>query len=129
MERQWSHFQNAIFNFVTAGDGNASIEAVAGSGKTTVIVEAANRLPKSTNALFLAFNKSIAEELGRRLPPNVASRTLNGLGHSAWMRFTGRRIVLDANKTSAIMKDTLSDWDGVLYGAGVRKMVSRSEEH
>ena len=32
--------QQAVFDFVTGGNGNAIVEAVAGAGKTTTIIEA-----------------------------------------------------------------------------------------
>jgi len=44
---KWSTLQTDIFNFVEFDSGNAIIEAVAGSGKTTTIVEAINRVPST----------------------------------------------------------------------------------
>lgn len=73
-QRIWSDFQKAIFKFVKAGEGNAIIEAVAGSGKTTTIVEAMNMVEGS--AIFLAFNKAIATELKDR---GVDARTFHSL--------------------------------------------------
>jgi superfamily I DNA/RNA helicase len=59
---------------------NAVVQAVAGSGKTTTIVASANLIPKSLKAVFLAFNKPVAVELGDRLPKHVEAKTLNSLG-------------------------------------------------
>lgn len=65
--RVWSEYQDAIFDFVEQPGGNAIIEAVAGSGKTSTIKECFRRVRGS--AIFLAFNKSIAEELqAERIP-------------------------------------------------------------
>lgn len=84
-----SDYQIAIFRHVeTAIDAytsrkpvtNAVVQAVAGSGKTTTIVAAANLLPTKLNAVFLAFNRDIALELKSRLPRNVEAKTLNALG-------------------------------------------------
>lgn len=62
---QWSKYQNGIFDFI--GDNhyeqNGTVNAVAGSGKTTVLVEAAKRI--KGGGTFFAFNKHIADELGR----------------------------------------------------------------
>jgi len=125
MERTWSEHQNRIFTFIGDGRGNASIEAVAGSGKTTTIVEAANRLPAGTRNLFLAFNKSIAEELASRLPSHVTSKTLNSLGHGAWAaKLRPMRLTLDANKTRAIMDKRLVEADRKLYGSLVTRLVA-----
>lgn len=59
------------------GSGNANVLAVAGSGKTTTLVELSKRL--KGRCLFLAFNKAIVNELKQRLD-NVECRTLNSLG-------------------------------------------------
>lgn len=121
----WSPYQDAIFRFITEDAGNASIEAVAGSGKTSTIVEAANRLPPTARALFLAFNKSIALELGARLPANVEAKTLNALGHGAWCRYTGKRTIkLNTDKTRDIIRDVMSDTEEKIYGFGVRRLVA-----
>lgn len=42
--------------------GNIKINAVAGSGKTTTIIEYANARPKGSKILYLAFNKSVKLE-------------------------------------------------------------------
>jgi superfamily I DNA/RNA helicase len=54
------------------------IQAVAGSGKTTTIIEAMRFVRGSS--LFLAFNKAIAEDIRRRAPVGEV-KTLNALGH------------------------------------------------
>ncbi len=80
---KFSKYQEAIFTWFDdhqVEPASLVIEAVAGSGKTTTIVEAANRIPAGHKAVFLAFNKSIATELGERLPKNIESKTLNALG-------------------------------------------------
>ena len=64
---KWSPFQEAVFDFVENREGNVIVEAVAGSGKTSTIVEALRRIEfQVPDTLFLAFNKSIAEELKSR---------------------------------------------------------------
>lgn len=81
----WSQYQNDIFTFVSNGrNGSARVEAKAGSGKTTTIIQALNYLPFSAaDTLFLAFNKKIADELRDRVPPGVEARTFNSVGNSA----------------------------------------------
>lgn len=102
-----SQHQQAIFDFVQNDTRSAVIEAVAGSGKTTTIVQAMKLLPRGTRALFLAFNKSIATELSKRVPEGVACMTMNSLGHRALMRVLGRGVRLDANKVRNIARDVL----------------------
>lgn len=83
---KWSRYQQDVFAFVGDGHGHAVVNAVAGSGKTTTIVEAASRLPAGMDALFLAFNKHIADELATRLPGNVKAKTLHSFGMGALYR-------------------------------------------
>lgn len=79
-----SEYQQKIFDFVTKGTGNAVINAKAGSGKTTTLVEAMKLIPSKEKVLFVAFNKSIEQELSSRLTdyPNVEVRTYHSLGYA-----------------------------------------------
>jgi DNA helicase-2/ATP-dependent DNA helicase PcrA len=63
-----SKFQQKIYDFITDGKGNAVVSAVAGSGKTTTLLNALKLIPTNKRVLFLAFNKSIAKELQERVP-------------------------------------------------------------
>jgi DNA helicase II / ATP-dependent DNA helicase PcrA len=81
--RKWSEFQESIFDSIAAGGSSLLVQAVAGSGKTTTIVEGVRRALGSS--LFLAFNKSIAEELRSRIGSAGECKTLNALGHRLWM--------------------------------------------
>ena len=75
-----SKFQQAVIDWVTAHIEQAGaliVEAVAGSGKTFTIVKAAQLIPSAHKAVFLAFNKSIATELGQE-----ASRSRRVARHS-----------------------------------------------
>ena len=50
--------QHAIIN----STGNIKVNAVAGSGKTTTIIEYAKARPRSSQILYLVFNRSVKEE-------------------------------------------------------------------
>lgn len=77
--RIWSLYQEAIFEFVQNGNGNAVIEAVPGSGKSTTLVEALNYIPKSLHesTLFLAFSKKIVKDLQGKTPPGITCSTFH----------------------------------------------------
>lgn len=111
-------------NFVANG------MVVHNSGKTTTIVQALKKIPPSLRTVFLAFNKSIAEEIKRRVPPNVKVQTLNGLGHGAWMRFIDGNVTLNINKTRDILfnnqglKDTHTEFALRKIQTPVRRLVS-----
>ena len=79
-----SKYQKAIFEFIETGSGNAVINAVAGSGKSSTLVDSLKKIDSSKSVLFLAFNKSIVEELKIKVGkmPNVTIKTLHSLGAS-----------------------------------------------
>lgn len=118
----WSTYQNNIFDFVKSGNGSAVIEAVAGSGKTTTIVEAIKLVTGST--IFLAFNRSIADELGRR---GVNARTFHSLTYSIVLRHKGARAV-NKNKLFEIVQENLGDEDVRNYGSFITKLVDLAKQ-
>ncbi|HEX9980220.1 MAG TPA: ATP-dependent helicase [Flavobacterium sp.] len=74
--------QEQIFNFFENGKGNGMIDAVAGSGKTSTIVNGIDYINKKNKILFCAFNKKIQEEIDQKtfLKENVIVRTTYALG-------------------------------------------------
>ena len=97
--RTWSKYQLAVFENVASGTGHTVVNAVAGSGKSTTIESAVDYIPAGCSTLFVAFNKSIAEELGRRMAGKpVAVSTLHSYGLRAItaamgrLRIDGRRV-------------------------------------
>jgi DNA helicase-2/ATP-dependent DNA helicase PcrA len=78
-DKKWSAQQQAIFK-AFAGKGNLIVEALAGTGKTTTIVEGLKYL--KGKVLVCAFNKRIATELQQRITSldSVKVSTLHGLG-------------------------------------------------
>lgn len=97
-----SHYQRAIFDWIINDKGNAVVQAAAGSGKTTTLVEAAKLLP-SKSATFVAFNKHITQELQKRLGKKIVCKTIHSIGMSALRSHLGRA-VLDDNKYVDIAK-------------------------
>lgn len=88
LTRTPSTFQQGIFNWVRTGKGNATVDAVAGSGKTTTLEGICQVLLEMDeegvwNIIFLAFNKTIADELRTRLPQEVEVRTFHSTGMNA----------------------------------------------
>ena len=130
---QASKYQQAVYDFVTGGEGNCVVEAVAGSGKTTTIVKALEFCPKINSrdprVLFVAFNKHIAEELARRVPKYVTAGTLNGVGWGI-CRKNSPGVKLDASKNDNILRTLFStdleDQRKIFYRVknNVAKMVS-----
>ncbi len=105
-----SKYQSAIYHAIQNRTENLIVEAVAGSGKTTTIVEALNIVPKDQKILFLAFNRHVIAELKKRVAkePNIVVSTINGYGWSCCLKSFGR-VVLDAKKTERILDQISTD--------------------
>lgn len=98
----WSRYQNAVFDFATNGKGHGTVEAVAGSGKTTTGMELITRL--DGRGLFSSFTRTIVDDLSARIKeknlPNVAAMTYNTFGN---------KIV---RSNSILQPKLLSDYNG-----------------
>lgn len=122
--RRWSKYQTNIFNFIEHETGNAVVEAVAGSGKSTTIVEGMNRIPSSATAIFLAFNKSIADELKAR---GVNAKTFHSLTYSPVTRFKNVRNV-EMNKLRTLVRQNLSGESAAIYGSFMERLVGLARQ-
>ena len=123
----WSDYQQAIFSFIEHEKGSLIIEACAGSGKTSTIVEAIKHVPTTQTIAFLAFNKSIADVLKQKVTsPNARCMTLHSAGFSAWRKYLGGSswsCKVDSGKTRGIFQQFDIE-DRVRYGAEIVKLVS-----
>lgn len=99
-DRIWSPQQDAVFEAVREPSQNILIQACAGSGKTTTIVKAMSY--GGGRPVFLAFNKSIQEELSKRIPLGEA-KTLNSLGFGACRKKMGA-VQLDVKKNTQYLE-------------------------
>lgn len=104
-----SEYQEKIFDWVQHGVGNAVIQAFAGSGKTTTAVASMKFIPKDQKCLFIAFNKSIADELNERLKgrSNCTARTTHSLGFLMIRRNLGSNIEVDEYKYRNYVKQNI----------------------
>jgi len=66
MSFQPSPQQADFFNWIKTGKGSCILEAVAGAGKTTTLIEALKLM--QGRIFFGAYNKKIAEEIQARAP-------------------------------------------------------------
>ena len=105
-----SVFQQKIYDFITNGSGNAVVSAVAGSGKTTTLINAITLIPKEKSVVFFAFNKSIVSEIQERVPQsanNVDVKTLHSYGFSAF-RKSYPNCEIKNNKYKSILDDVFT---------------------
>jgi DNA helicase-2/ATP-dependent DNA helicase PcrA len=84
--RDWSSYQRDIFTDIASGSGNTQVDALAGTGKTSTIIEGFYYVPAGVTILMCAFNKSIQVELEARAPEGVNVLTLHSLGFAACKR-------------------------------------------
>lgn len=78
--------QQSFLNWIANGKGSAVLEAVAGAGKTTTLVEGVKLMRGS---IFLgAYNKKMADELKLRVKdiPNAKAGTFHSAGYNALRR-------------------------------------------
>jgi len=101
--------QKAIIEAAVTTNESLLINALAGAAKTTTLELVCKALPPDKPILSLAFNKRIAEALSKKLPPNTLCKTMNSIGHSAWSKATGRRLIVDTKKNGDILKGYLND--------------------
>lgn len=118
-----SKYQQGIFDFIQHGNGNAVINALAGSGKTSTIVNAVKLIPSTCNALFIAFNKEIVKELEKKLAgvKNVQVKTLHSLGLLMIRRNLGTNIEIDEYKYRTFIKKNIKQ----LSSADFDKMTTK----
>ncbi|XP_078099220.1 F-box DNA helicase 1 [Sander vitreus] len=75
---QLTREQQQILSHDIQGHHVVKIVAFAGTGKTTTLVKYAEQRPH-LRFLYVAFNKSVANEAQRRFPSNVACKTVHSL--------------------------------------------------
>lgn len=92
--------QETIWNDMENETHHMMVYAGAGTGKTYTIIEGANRIVGSKG--FLAFNKSIATEIGKKVPLDCEAMTFHSLGLSS-LKMARRDCKVDTKKTYNII--------------------------
>lgn len=111
MAFSWSDYQQAVFQFLETTKQNLVIEAVAGSGKSTTILEAARRVTGSVG--IIAFNKAIAVELEGKIQKagmvSSQAKTFHSAGNGAinsYLKGNGKkRAEIDDKKVNKIVDE------------------------
>jgi hypothetical protein len=117
-KRKWSPYQQAVFAHVADPQaGNAIVVAVAGSAKSTTIVEAM-KLARG-ESIFLAFNKAIADELKQR---GVNGRTFHSLVYSPVVRFC-KQDGPTMDKLRRLLMENFGQYERKIYGSFAQKLV------
>lgn len=95
--------QQALYDWIDTGSGSCVLEAVAGAGKTTTLIQALGRM--QGDIFFGAYNKGIAEELKARAPEKrgLDISTMHAAGFRYWRR-VAPRVKVDGNKCRDIFR-------------------------
>lgn len=112
-----SVYQQAFYDWVVHGSGNALLVAVAGSGKSSTIKRAVRLVIGA--CLFLAFNRAIADELKKA---GVNARTFHSLCWTPVLRSRGLKDV-DKDKVGKLLEGLVSD-DEMPYRSWLKRMLS-----
>ena len=113
----FSKEQDDIFNFAEHGLENLIVQAVAGAGKTTTLIECANRIGDGKSILMLAHNKSTRDTLKERVgdKKNVHVYTLHGLAWRMFIEHFGSEPELDDDKYRNYINKNISTLAGEEY--------------
>lgn len=117
--------QQRVLDWVSVGRGSARVEAVAGAGKTTTLVQAVARTTGSV--AVCAYNKKIAKEIEGKIAeavPGAGNRVRVGTFHShgfnAWRRHAPT-VRLDDKKLAGCWATVAAAWDGMGDGPEIYK--------
>ena len=100
MNFNFSDEQKEIFDFAEHGIQNMIVQAVAGAGKTTTLVECANRIKSDKKVMLLAHNRSTRDTLVEKIgdKKNVKVYTIHGLAYRMFVEHFGFNPNIDDNK-------------------------------
>lgn len=101
-------FKQAIVDEYRSTNRNIFVSATAGSGKTFTLCKLAEITPPIKSSIFLAFNKSIAEELGRRLPRTIKASTLHSCALSSLTKAYSMNFSISDSKNFTLAKEKMN---------------------
>lgn len=112
MMAQLDEYKQAIVEEYRSTNKNIFVNATAGSGKTFTLCKLAEITPPIKSSIFLAFNKSIAEELSNRLPRTTKASTLHSCSLSALCKAFSLDFRLSDSKNFSLAKEKM-DFKGI----------------
>lgn len=105
--------QQDFYNWVQNCYGSCVLEAVAGAGKTTTLVNGVSMMEGFV--FFGAFNKKIAEEIKGKVAhlglPKLTVNTMHAEGFKIWRR-VAKEVKVDSNKCRNIVRDGVERMKG-----------------
>jgi superfamily I DNA/RNA helicase len=119
--------QADFFNWILTGKGSCVLEAVAGSGKTTTLIEALKIMEGSI--FFGAYNKKIAEEIKSKAPSKagLVISTIHAAGLAAWKK-VAPKCQIDGYKCRAIYRANFKGNDFYELEGAILSLVSYAKQ-
>jgi superfamily I DNA/RNA helicase len=121
-----SKYQQDIFNVIQKESCNLVVSSTAGSGKSTTILESTKLLPDGKRVILVAFNKSIAEELGKKVKEGVKTSTLHALGYAIIKR-NNSKAKMNGDKVYDYIDKRKNKWlipkDKIAFFNRIKRMV------
>lgn len=132
MNMNWSEQQAAFLQWAVNDKGSCVLEAVAGAGKTSVLLEAAEKMPGSV--AIMAFNKKIAVEIEGKLKKKgvdwkkARAGTVHSFGFGAYRKFK-KAVQVKEYKVADILERLLPEQHPLSkHSAAVAKLVSLAKQ-
>ena len=123
--------QSEFFDWIQYGEGSCVLEAVAGAGKTSTLIQALDMMRGTI--FFGAYNKAIADEIQARAGGFKPGRTISTMHAIGWKfyRKAFPNVVLDGNKVrdifrAAVARNPLLQYDR--FEGQVLKLVSLAKQ-
>lgn len=95
---KFSKYQQDIFSATITTNHDLAINSTAGSGKSTSLIEASKMIPYGKTAVFVAFQKSLVEELKAKLPQGIECMTMHSLGYRAIANYYPGKVLMKDDK-------------------------------
>lgn len=113
-----SEYQKNILNFVEYSRGNLLVDAKAGSGKTFTLMLIAKELARQgKKCLYMAYNRSIVEELSKKLPNESVCKCLTtySAGYKFIQSYLCRKyglnnFVVNTDKTGSRLRQVVTEY-------------------
>lgn len=123
--------QQAFYDWVDYCSGNAVLEAVAGAGKTTTLVNGVSRM--NGNVFIGAYNKKMGDELSSKTAhiPNCKAGTFHSAGFGAlrfYLKNKNIRATIDDKKVRKIVERLVHETPYEEFVAPVVKLVSLAKQ-
>ena len=122
-----SEQQADFFDALRADRRHIALRARAGTGKTTTLIRAlSDGYTGEREALFLAFNRSIADEIKSRAPSWVKVATFNALGQEILRNQFGYEVTVETKKVRNTVKEVIESLDPQTKSFWTRSRVAHA---